>query len=499
MYRKFLFHFFTLVFVFSFLSSCKKEESSLTGARISNKVELDNYIINKIKSTEEPFDWANTDDEMLFKALKFSDKTLVVGYSDGTNTNVSTGRKLLSRVYELEGKHPKNLGELDEVLTYKDEELGFFSVKIEKQSTLTSIRQEADVLFTQPHNYTPDLKLLGLDRGGIPLPGGGASKVAAKQLDPFNPNISYPQQVRNLSGSFYQKMVRHKVDQIYTKYQKYGEGIGVAVLDNGMMPEFFDFFDNNGYGGRYRAGYFKPLWALSNTEYDGVSPQQNDLLGLSYIIQGQWTHGTSMSEAVLFMAPNANITSVRASSLVALLFVDGILGVTNALKALANDPNNKVASMSMGTIFVDNRIGNAVKLYYKNGKLLNAACGTMIPGLKFILKVIYPSNMPETISITGIEDRTETDGEFVIGENSTFGRRLDFCVERNESSSEATSAMAGIVSVIWSANPSLTNLQIRDILIKSSYFYQNNNGQKHPKFGWGTVDALQAFEMAKDM
>jgi hypothetical protein len=69
-------------------------------------------------------------------------------------------------------------------------------------------------------------------------------------------------------------------------------------------------------------------------------------------------------------------------------------------------------------------------------------------------------------------------------------------VERNQASSEATSAMAGMVTLIWSAKPSLTPQQIRDILIQSSYFYQNNNGQKHPKFGWGTVDALQAFEMA---
>lgn len=486
----------TLLLTLLFLASCQKNPIELPNSAIAEKRDLDNYIIDKIKATDEPFDWADTDDDVLFKALTFSDKILVVGYSDGINTDKALGERLLRKVYEVEGKSPSRLGELDETLIYKDDELGFFSVKLSKISTLKSIRKEQGVVFTQPNEYVPDLKLLGLESGGIPLPSNAASKVAAMKLDPFHPSISYPQQVRNLSGGYYQKMVRHNVDKIYLKYQKYGEGIGVAVLDNGMMPEFFDFFDNNGYGERHRTGYFKPLWALTSAEYDGVSPQQNDLLGLSYLIQGQWTHGTSMNESVLYVAPNANITSVRASPLVALLFVDGILGVTNALKALANDPNNKVASMSMGTIFVDNRIGNAVRLYHKNGKILNAASGTMIEGLKFILKVIFPSNMPEALSITGIEDRTENDGNFVIGETSTFGRRLDFCVERNSSSSEATSAMAGMVSLIWSANPLLTRAQVWDILIKSSYFYQNNNGQKHPKFGWGTVDALQAFEMA---
>lgn len=485
----------TLLFALLVFVSCQKNPIELPSSVIAEKRDLDNFIIDRIKATEEPFDWADTDDDVLFKALVFSDKTLVVGYSDGINTDKALGERLLRKVYELEGKSPARLGELDETLVYKDEELGFFSVKISKLSTLKSIREEQGVSFIQPNEYVPDLKLLGIENGSSSS-GNAASKVslAGKVVDPSQPN--YAQQVKNFSGSFHTKMVRHNVDQIYTKYGKFGEGIGVAILDNGLMPEKFDFFNNNGYGKRSMAGYFNPLWALANSEFDGVSPQSNDLLGLSYLIQGQWTHGSSMMEAVVLMAPNADVTTVRASPLVALLFVDGILGVVNSLKVLANDPDNRVASMSMGTIFVDNRIGNVVRLYHKNGKILNAASGTMIEGLKFILNVIYPANMPQAFAVTGIEDRTTTDGNFVIGETSTFGRRLDFCVERNQSSSEATSAMAGMVSLIWSANPSLTRAQVWDILIKSSYFYQNNNGQKHPKFGWGTVDVLQAFEMA---
>ncbi len=72
---------------------------------------------------------------------------------------------------------------------------------------------------------------------------------------------------------------------------------------------------------------------------------------------------------------------------------------------------------------------------------------------------------------------------------------MDFCVEKSAASSEATARMVGIFALIWSANPTLSREQVMDIAIRSSYFYQLQ-GAKDPKFGWGTVDALQAVEMA---
>lgn len=487
---------FFLAFITLFVS-CIKEDSVYTSSLITQKSDLDDFVYDKILSTNEPFDWETLDDENLFKSLEFSDNILVVGYSDGINTDVSLRDKLLSKIYQLEGKSPSALGELDDVLIYKDDVLGFFSVKINKISTLKSIRKESKVLFAQPNEYVLDLKRFGFEVG-TSQSNTASSKINATGtfINPFDENKDYLTQVEEYDDKIYTKMIRHNVDKVYQKYGIYGEGIGVAILDNGILPEFSNFFENSGFGERENLGFFNPLWKLNNSQPDGISPQSDDLLGISQLIEGLWTHGSDMMSAVLLIAPNSNIKTARSSSLVALLFADGIIGVSKALTYLANDDEIQVASMSMGTVFVDNRIGNAVRLFNSKGKILCCAAGTFLEPFKKALGVLYPANMPQTIAVTGIEDRTTTDGEFIVGSTAHTGRRVDFCVERNQASSEATSTMAGMFTLIWSANPSLTSTQIVDIATESSYFYQNNNQQKNVKFGWGTVDVFQAFEMA---
>jgi hypothetical protein len=137
--------FFLLVLVFIF-SSCKKD-NSIQSPFLNDKKGLDQYILDKIKLTDEPFDWNSESDEILSKALQLSDNRLVVGYSDGVNPDKSLGFQLLRKVYELENKTPKALGQADDVLHSIDEDLGYFTVKISHPSTLKEIRQLSGVAF----------------------------------------------------------------------------------------------------------------------------------------------------------------------------------------------------------------------------------------------------------------------------------------------------------------------------------------------------------------
>jgi serine protease len=283
------------------------------------------------------------------------------------------------------------------------------------------------------------------------------------------------------------------------KYKKYGEGIGIAVIDNGIAPEYYDLYLSNGYGDRNVAGFYTPLWFLPNAQPDGIHPLPTDILGISQLIEGQWLHGAGMMESALVYAPSSDFIVARSSYAILLLFADQIVCTARAISAMADNPSVHITNMSMGMIFIDNRIGNAVRKYASKGKIMACAAGTSFKEIKKTLGIVYPASMPQTIAVTGISNRESTNGEFVAGETAHFGRRNDYCVEQSAASSEATARFVGMLALIWSANPSLTSTQVEEIVKQSSYFYQNNNGQKDTKFGWGTVDVLQAFEMAMEM
>jgi serine protease len=373
-------------------------------------------------------------------------------------------------------------------------------VKISKLKTLQEIRKMNEVTFVEVNGYPIDMEVIRAFTGTTSTPQHKSNLSNARTemiLDPYLQDPEYAQQVLNYDNTLGVVLQRHNIDDVYRQYQNFGEGVGIAVIDNGIVPFARELFETNGYGERYTLGYHNPLWFLpwEAGNNDGIEPLESDALGISVLFEPQWLHGSGMIQSAFVVAPNSNITCVRGSTAIVILFPSMIYGISNAIKAMADREEVQVTNMSMGTFFYVHRIAMAINYYDSKGKILASAAGTSFEEIKDLLGVIFPANLPNTIAVTGIENRETTNGEFVEGSTAHTGIHVDFCVEKSAASSEATARMVGMFALIWSANPELTRAEVLDIAIRASHFYQLQ-GFKDPSFGWGTVDMLQAVEMA---
>lgn len=116
---------------------------------------------------------------------------------------------------------------------------------------------------------------------------------------------------------------------------------------------------------------------------------------------------------------------MRSAQWVFFIFPQDFSGTINAITAMADDPDVKVISMSMGTIFVNNEMKRAIQYYTAKDKIFVSASGTFLPVpiLKDLIGVVFPASMPETIATTGIQDTRTTNGVFELGETSTSGKK----------------------------------------------------------------------------
>ena len=147
---------------------------------------------------------------------------------------------------------------------------------------------------------------------------------------------------------------------------------------------------------------------------------------------------------------------------------------------------------------VSRYITRAIDYFNSFDKLFISAAGTSFPFVRDFVKIVFPANLPSTISTTGIKDTRETGSDFELGKQSHGGVENDFVVDHVGSSSESVSSTAGMIALLWSANPTLTREQIIEILIRNSSQGRSGGG-KHPVFGWGKVDMYQAFRDIRAM
>jgi hypothetical protein len=466
--------------------SCKKESNNY------KQTDLINQEIKKIITESKTlFDWNAQSTDFIFEALQTcEDRCITVGY----NTDFITSDKLLKEQIIKEAEKSEGL-DRDKILLEENDKLSTLKFSIKNKKTIDVLRNFDRVDFVEITNFKYDRKFFISDqeiRTGYQSDNYANQRITnvnPGDYDPDTSSISYDKYIESISGRDADVIRNHNLNFVYDSLNKF-DGLEVAVLDNGVFPDYVPFV-KVGYPAYKTEGYFSPV---VNGNPDGPHPRDYDLFGISQLINGLFDHGTRQTSIVYSIIPKGKFRTVRSAQWVFFIFPQDFSGTIRAITAMADDPDVKVISMSMGTIFVNNEMKRAIQYYTAKDKLFISASGTFLPVpiLKDLIGVIFPASMPETIATTGIKNTRTTNGVFELGETSTSGRETDFVVDHSTSSSETVSATAAMFGLIWSINPNLSARQIKEIFICSSTYFYTNNAQKHPVFGWGKVDCKLA-------
>ena len=462
--------------------------SSSSGDSGTSRRSTSPLIIEKIQL----HDWNQESDDNICKALeKYNELTIGAAFTPREDANNDQA------LIELESILSEQF-DTDLTVLSREPRISTLSVELVNCSALSRLRALPQVKFVDAEYALP---LLPEDVFGFVLSLGLSGD--SLQHDEFNPafydsdssNLSYTEFLDKsdvVNTNTVSVMKDHHLQDIYDEFAFFGSPeIGVAVLDNGVVPQYMDYLSAS--GSFQTQGFYTPN--VDGAVADGIHPKSSDMLYVTQLIKPLMNHGSTMAERVYKVAPHVTIRSVRASSFIYWYKPSQFNSVTNAILELAVDPSIRVISASQGTIIHIHKIERAIEYFNAHDKIFVSAGGSSTPFLKKFVGIGFPANLPSTISASGIKDTKLTNGEYVLGTVAHGGPENDFIVEGQDASSPSTSHTAGMIGLVWSANPSLTRQEIIDIFITSSHFYQKN-GKKHPKFGWGKVNAYMAYKKA---
>jgi subtilisin family serine protease len=284
-----------------------------------------------------------------------------------------------------------------------------------------------------------------------------------------------------------------------------GRGVTVGVIDTGVSNNqtlLGDLFNRYHVGKRITKGF---------THSEHNSP--NDTCGHGTTICGQIAGPLNRERAIVGIAYEANLYSIKVGNGVLLSEQKRINAVVEAMRIFSNNPQVKIINISMGSLTSKGKIKDAVNQAYARQKLIVAAAGYKIGS---VVRGTYPARYDNVLAATGslfdaanpnnlesFSDGNPT-GRFVdfaaylrrrVDDDSALGmNRAGFQVRRARGSSSAAANVAGIAALVWSARPQLNRDQVRRILIDAA---SNRNGISN-QFGWGIIDARRAVELAVD-
>ncbi len=448
------------------------------------KAMVDHYVVRVVSLTAAPFEWSRAHPDVLCAAIESRSPSMWI-----TAEQPSDLDKVLREVAHVLGYQPE--------VQWRNDRIGSVRMRAPSCTCLEAMRSLKGISAIDI-SWPLDLHAANVTSPTIPR---SLTYAPQGHLDPFNPGLydprihgSYVEYIRQRSPFDATIMDHHRMTDVF---QRYGvpsrPAIGIAVLDNGVLPEWVDDYATG--HGRFRIeGHHRDT---RTGQIDGPYPLRSDFFGLSFLIPYSFDHGTRQLGHVQCFAPHATRASKRAASIVFLLLEEDFDGVVDAIEAVAEDPELHVISMSMGTLFYSAPIESAIAHLNRRGKLLVAAAGTFpVPAIRDLLPVVFPAHLASTVSVTGIEDPQNTGGAFVLGSESVGGPENDFVTDTSPASSEATSTMAATIATIWALEPTRSREEVLAALVASSTFFKERR-TKHPVFGWGKIDALEAASIVR--
>lgn len=509
-------NYFYLFILTLFVFSCTEDEIGLLEQRGPILESSINEIVFDKLNTHGEFNWDMVDAHTAWSALVNSDKVLSIGYKpegiDDVHSIIheidihdeewtAARNQVLDMIEEHLGDDPDFVAE-DHI--YIKDVLPVVILYTDNYELLKALRANKDLVrYAEPMGYgiepdqdnNPTSTSGGRDGSGCGL--SAASGIASDDyysLPPYN----------NIVPWTYSSM---GVDAAWS--YSTGSNVTVAVFDTGISGNQYKLrggFDDGDSNHRYispRSTHYTTtgFWWWKKTTLD--SP--HDQCGHGTQMTGTVAAPKAPGPSVVGVAYKSNVLAYRVTTDVIINASSEKDGVSDAFVEVAQEGDAKIVSMSLGDLFYNGQVADAIAYAHNSGVLVITAAGTSLTWTSWY-GVIFPATMSQTVAVTGVTDednysRCEIchDGngvDFVVKMERTATRRgLSLNMSGNAptwtgGSSTGTSHVAGVAALVLSRYPSYSRSDLLNQLKASSQNYPNPNNT----FGYGTINALSAVE-----
>ena len=465
------------------------------------KSEVESYL-----QKGEVYRWENASDLMLWSAGAHSDQFFSIGYTTDQNFDfeknihhiditanewISARQEVLNTIIDFESKALGKTLESKDLLPFGDEE--FFPhliVKLGSEEMVSILRNHENVRFVEPIGFSFE-DAFASARSNSGCDASPDYNLPSDEFTTISPGTKQPWNFGH-----------HDIQDAWSSST--GDNIRLAIIDTGASD------NQNNLGSQFTSG-----WS------SGRSIQK-----LSTHVSGSWWwasldspndqcgHGTSMAGIAagprgtdgnaVGVAYKADLTTIRAVEDVVITTSAERVGVRNALYIVGNTSSIKLASMSIGTPFYSSTVADGVIYAYNRGKMIISAAGTSLTWTSWY-PVIFPATMTQTVAVTGLRDNgtqrcatchagSQVDFTIIMERASNNSRTTLSLASSSDQpkytggSSSATATVAGIATLVWSANPNANRATILQKLQDASQFYPS----RHGSFGWGQINANDA-------
>lgn len=471
--------------------SCSKEDSidaidetpsTLESQKMMSVEQINAHIKEELERTGD-LDWKNISANVLWSTIMHGGGYVTIGYG---NKGESFSKVRSSRLNDAK-QNIINIAASAEnkstssIVTHDDGVFNYVEIKVDKLSTVVELQDADQIRYIQPSSYEfffPDVDLqksFGCAKDG-------------RQVNPEDYRVISPNAWLPWTFDI------HNIPQAWN--YSTGAGITVGVIDSGVSQ------NQKFLGSDFNDGFSNGRTVEKFGTFDGS-------------IYDDCGHGTAMSAAIasprnddampVGVAYNSNLVSYRGTGDVLLDSRKERKAVSQALRELADKPDVKIISMSIGWVWSVGNIKDAVKYAYSKGKMVVAAGGTSTSFTNWYA-VIFPASMSETVAVTGVRedgnrcnichDGKKIDFTVMMQRNSDGDRTMPVLGFRSDvrnvvgGSSIATATTAGIAALVWAQNPNMTREQVLDKMKRAGEFYPDRSN----KFGYGKIDALKAVQ-----
>lgn len=489
------------------------EDATKEKLNLMTRQQIDQVILESLRTTGD-FLWMDQSVELIYSALVLSDSTLTIGYKpsgmDSPNSRlglddisdpnwIQASEQIKAAVLEVMADQKNPRLRFGDDLFKVNEHLPYIEVKVDAIEVLKRLQKLGELRYMEPLSYEFNYELLNSVQEDARIV---SSKGCSNEPEINLPISDFSVISPNAKSSWnYPYMGITSAWSLST-----GRGITVGVIDTGISPN--QVMLNNSFNSGLSSGRTVEKFGTYQTgswwwkRYDGPDDQCGHGTAMAGVISSP---RNSVGNAV-GVAYNSNLISVRGTEDVVIDSGNEKDGVSEALILLGNRSDVRIISMSIGDVFSNSKVADAVRFAHNRGKLIFAAAGTSTSWTNWF-GVIFPANMAETVAVTGIKEASF----YQRCDTCHSGSMVDFTVimERGGSnnhpltvanysndpamvggSSVATATAAGIAALVWARNPNWSRSEVLQRLTSTAHLFPNRNNQ----FGWGLLNASAAVQ-----